>query len=80
MIQQSKDLLIPIFRKGMQVCKLGSIFELKEKAVKGLEQLHEGIRRFEYPHKYPVGLESGLHQTKTDLIMKLRHLDDEDHK
>ena len=77
---ETKDLLIPIFRNGMQVCKLGSIFELKEKAVKGLEQLHEGIKRFENPHKYPVGLESGLHQTKTDLILKLRHLDNEDLK
>ena len=72
--------LIPIFRNGVQVCELGSIFELKEKAEKGLAQLHEGIKRFENPHKYPVGLESGLHQTKTDLILKLRHLDNEDLK
>ena len=77
---ETEELLIPIFRNGMQVCKLGSIFELKEKAVKELDQLHEGIRRFENPHKYPVGLESGLHQTKTDLILKLRHLDNDNHE
>ena len=71
---ESRDLLIPIFRKGVQVCEIGSIFELKERAVNGLAQLHEGIKRFENPHKYPVGLENGLHQTKTDLILKLRHL------
>ena len=29
-----------------------------------------GIKRFVNPHQYPVGLELGLHERKTKLILK----------
>ena len=31
--------------------------------------LHPGIKRFDNPHQYPAGLESGLHELKTRLIL-----------
>jgi nicotinate phosphoribosyltransferase len=37
-----------------------------------LSGFYKGITRFVNPHTYPVGLEKGLFDLKTDLILKLR--------
>ena len=37
-----------------------------------IKSIHGGIKRFENPHIYPVGLEERLHNKKMDLILKLR--------
>jgi nicotinate phosphoribosyltransferase len=37
-----------------------------------LATFHGGIKRFANPHQYPVGLEQGLYQRKTDLILRAR--------
>jgi nicotinate phosphoribosyltransferase len=37
-----------------------------------LARFHFGIKRFINPHQYPVGLEEGLHELKTDLVLKAR--------
>jgi nicotinate phosphoribosyltransferase len=34
--------------------------------------LHPGIKRFVNPHQYAAGLELGLHDLKTQLVLKAR--------
>jgi nicotinate phosphoribosyltransferase len=67
-----EDLLIPVFREGELVYELPYIEEIKARVSQQLKQFHEGIKRFVNPHTYPVGLEKGLYDFKTDLILKLR--------
>ena len=68
-----EDLLIPIFRKGELVYQLPYIEEIKARVNEQLTHFHEGIKRFVNPHTYPVGLEKGLYDFKTALILKLRN-------
>lgn len=67
-----EDLLQPIFREGKQVYELPSIHEIRSRVKTQLATCHKGIRRFVNPHRYPVGLEVGLHELKTQLIQNAR--------
>ena len=67
-----EDLLIPILREGRLVYTIPSLEEVRERVRQQLAQLHAGIKRFKNPHEYPAGLELGLHQLKTELILKAR--------
>lgn len=42
---------------------------IRERVQRQRAMLHSGIKRFENPHQYPVGLESSLHELKTRLIL-----------
>jgi nicotinate phosphoribosyltransferase len=75
--EQFEDLLVPVFRQGTQVYHLPSIEDTKLRVKHQLSMFHEGIRRFANPHTYPVGLEKGLYDFKTDLILQLRNLKSE---
>jgi nicotinate phosphoribosyltransferase len=52
-----------------------NIAELRKKTQEQLVGFHDGIKRFLNPHEYPVGLEAGLNQLKTELILKARGID-----
>ncbi|MDJ1469773.1 nicotinate phosphoribosyltransferase [Xanthocytophaga flava] len=67
-----EDLLVPVFREGKLVYNLPEIQDVKKRVEDQLSGFHESIRRFVNPHLYPVGLEKGLYDFKTDLILKLR--------
>ncbi|TDE16469.1 nicotinate phosphoribosyltransferase [Dyadobacter psychrotolerans] len=67
-----EDLLVPVFAKGALVYTLPSIHETRKRVQEQLSHFHNGIKRFVNPHTYPVGLEKGLFDMKTDLIVKLR--------
>lgn len=67
-----QDLLQPVFRKGTLVYNSPEPADIKAHVEAQLAKFHPGIRRLLNPHEYPVGLESTLHQRKTDLIMKAR--------
>jgi nicotinate phosphoribosyltransferase len=75
--EQYEDLLVPVFRNGEQVYTLPSIEDIKERVKQQLNMFHEGIKRFVNPHTYPVGLEKGLYDFKTNLILQLRNLKSE---
>lgn len=75
--EQFEDLLIPVFRQGQLVYTLPSIEDIKLRVKHQLSMFHEGIKRFANPHSYPVGLEKGLYDFKTDLILQLRNLKSE---
>ena len=63
-----RDLLVPVFKKGKRVYSCPSLIDIQSHAKKELASLHPGVRRFENPHLYPVGLSPYLAQLKSDLI------------
>ncbi|GAB3761250.1 nicotinate phosphoribosyltransferase [Spirosoma pomorum] len=67
-----EDLLVPVFRAGQQVYDAPNIHATRSRVQAQLASLHPGVKRFVNPHTYPVGLEKGLHDLKTALILKLR--------
>jgi nicotinate phosphoribosyltransferase len=69
-----EDLLVPIFRAGVLVKPLADIHEARQRCLSQMAALHPGVRRFDNPHQYPVGLERGLHELRTQLILKARGL------
>lgn len=66
------DLLVPVFRAGRPVYEAPPIEASRERAAQQLARFHAGIKRFVNPHQYPVGLEQGLHELKTELILRAR--------
>ena len=74
----SEDLLIPIFRQGKQVYQSPDLHAIRQRTISSLEELPDGVKRFVNPHSYPVGLEEKLFTIKTDLILKLRDVSDEE--
>ncbi|MFH1924746.1 MAG: nicotinate phosphoribosyltransferase [Planctomycetota bacterium] len=71
----STDLLVPVFRQGKLVCDLPSIDDARNRAQQQLAEFQPRIKRFVNPHVYPVGLEMGLHERKTEIILKERGIE-----
>jgi len=44
----------------------------RDRARDGLAGFHAGIKRLVHPHRYPVGLERGLHDRKIALVLAVR--------
>lgn len=69
-----RDLLVPVFRGGQRVLADEPLAAARERCARDLAGLHPTIRRLENPHRYPAGLERGLHDLKTRLILEARGL------
>ncbi|MFB3891988.1 MAG: nicotinate phosphoribosyltransferase [Phycisphaerae bacterium] len=69
-----EDLLVPVFRAGKCVYDSPAPADIRRRAQEQLAGLHKGIKRFLNPHEYPSGLEKGLHDLKTQLILEARGL------
>ena len=67
-----EDLLVPIFRRGELVYTAPAPTDARERARQQLAMFHPGIKRLANPHRYPAGLELGLHELKTNLVLKAR--------
>lgn len=67
-----EDLLVPIFRAGQLVYEPPSLRDTRQRARQQLALLHAGIKRRVNPHQYPAGLELGLHETMTRLVLEAR--------
>jgi len=67
-----EDLLVPVFKSGRQVYASPPLAEIRRRTQSQLALFHSGVKRFVNPHQYPVGLESGLHDLKTELILRAR--------
>ena len=67
-----EDLLVPIFRQGQLVYNSPALTAIRERAQVQIGMFHTGIKRLVNPHAYPVGLELGLHELKTKLILHAR--------
>ena len=72
-----EELLVPIFRQGRLVYACPPLAEIQQRTQAQLGRFHAGIKRFANPHQYPVGLEKGLFDRKTELILQARKRDDE---
>lgn len=70
--QAYEDLLVAVFQSGKRVYDLPDIHAVRARVQSQLAGLHPGVKRFVNPHTYPVGLEKGLHELKTNLILSLR--------
>jgi nicotinate phosphoribosyltransferase len=69
---RGEDLLTPVLRGGELVAELPSLAEIQARAHQQLKLLNPGVKRFTNPHQYPAGLELGLHELKTKLILQAR--------
>ena len=63
-----KDLLVPIFNKGILVYTTPDVLSIKKFASKESEKLWSEVLRFENPHKYYVDLSPKLWSLKQDLL------------
>lgn len=63
-----RDLLRPVFREGKRVMDLPGLEAIRDHVRSELDKLPEKVRDIENPELYPVGLESGFHQTKQRLV------------
>ena len=68
----ANDLLVPIFRAGRRVYDPPPLTEVRRRVAEELSRFHAGVKRFVNPHRYPVGLERGLHELRTRLIVEAR--------
>jgi nicotinate phosphoribosyltransferase len=68
----SQDLLVPVFRRGRQVYAPPPLADVRARAQAQLARFHGGVKRFVHPHRFPVGLERGLHDLRTQLILEAR--------
>ena len=66
------DLLAPVLRGGQLVQALPTLAASRAHARQQVAGLDPSIRRFLNPHVYPVGLEEGLHQFRTALVLARR--------
>ncbi len=69
-----RDLLAPVFRRGRLVHERPSLAASRQRTLDELARLHAGVKRFVNPHQYPVGLEKGLFDLRTRLILQARGL------
>lgn len=67
-----EDLLVPIYKQGKLIFEAEGLGTIRKRRQDQLNTFHSGIRRFVNPHEYPVGLERGLHELRTNLILKAR--------
>jgi nicotinate phosphoribosyltransferase len=68
-----EDLLRPIFRGGRPVWEPPPLADVRARARDQLARCHAGLKRFDNPHRYPVGLERSLYDLKTRLVLQARH-------
>ena len=67
-----ENLLTPVLRGGKRVCQAPSLDAIRARVGRQLAAFHDGVKRRVNPHQYPVGLELGLHERKTKLILDAR--------
>jgi nicotinate phosphoribosyltransferase len=70
-----EDLLVPVFRDGRRLYSPPPLTESRQRAEAQLAGFHAGIKRFVNPHQFPVGLERGLFDLRTKLILDARRGD-----
>jgi nicotinate phosphoribosyltransferase len=69
-----EDLLAPVLRGGRVVYARPTLQASRERTARELARLHPGVKRFVNPHQYPVGLEKGLFELRTRLVLEARGL------
>lgn len=70
----AEELLVPVFRGGERVYEVPDATAARARAREQIALLDPSIKRFLNPHTYPVGLEPGLYDLRTRLILEARGL------
>ncbi|AGA79152.1 nicotinate phosphoribosyltransferase [Echinicola vietnamensis] len=70
---ESKDLLVPIFKKGKKVYSRPKLEDIRNSTLTNLRRFDKAHKRLINPHIYPVGLEEGLYHLRTDLVLKAKN-------
>lgn len=65
---QHEELLIPTLRGGELVTELPDLATSRARAQEQLASFHQGVLRRLNPHRYPAGLEVGLHRRREALV------------
>jgi nicotinate phosphoribosyltransferase len=68
------ELLVPVFRGGGRVYSVPPIEDVRDHCLSCIGELDSSITRFLNPHSYPVGLEQGLYDLRTALVLRARGL------
>ncbi|HEY0779499.1 MAG TPA: nicotinate phosphoribosyltransferase [Gemmatirosa sp.] len=68
-------LLEPVFARGARVRAAVPLIVARDRVRAQLAALPEGTTRLANPHRYPVGLERGLFERKTALVLAARGVD-----
>jgi nicotinate phosphoribosyltransferase len=68
----AEDLLVPVFRGGRRVYDPPPLEESRRRTFAQLDGFHGGVKRFVNPHQFPVGLERGLYDLRTRLVLDAR--------
>jgi len=63
---------VPVFRGGRKVYNVPDLESIRRRAADQVAMFPGAIKRFVNPHEYFVGLERGLHERKTRLILQER--------
>ena len=66
------ELLVPVFKNGVQVYELPTIEEIRKQCREEIEGMWDEVRRFTNPHNYYVDLSEKLWQLKNDMIAEYR--------
>jgi len=67
-----EDLLVPVFVGGSRVYRNPDLAHSRQRALDGVGELDSTLTRFLNPHSYPVGLERGLNDLRTALVLNAR--------
>ncbi len=67
-----EELLVPVYRDERVVYESPALEQSRERTRQQLASFHAGVKRFENPHRYPAGLELGLHKRREQLILVAR--------
>ncbi len=73
-----EELLVPVFRDGALVWDAPTLDAARSRAAAGIAELDPSLKRFVNPHGYPVGLERGLNDLRTALVLRSRGIPPED--
>ncbi len=69
---EAHDLLVPAMRGGARVGPAEDVHAARARRAAQVASLPAGVRRFDNPHQYPVGLEKHLFDLRTRLILEAR--------
>jgi nicotinate phosphoribosyltransferase len=65
---RQEELLVPTLREGEPVIELPDLAVSRARAQEQLASFHPGVLRRLNPHRYPAGLEIGLHRRREALV------------
>lgn len=71
-LHRADDLLVPVIEEGREVYEVPPLADSRERTRAGLAEVDPSHLRFLNPHVYKVGMELGLYERKTALILAAR--------